>query len=45
MQALHLPAGPQVGKLLTEIALAQVEGKISTSAEALKLASQLLDIQ
>ncbi len=43
MQALQLPAGPQVGKLLTEIALAQVEGKISTSAEALKLASQLLD--
>lgn len=45
MQALQLPAGPQVGKLLTQIALAQVEGKISTSAEALKLASQLLDIQ
>lgn len=45
MQALHLPAGPQVGQLLTEIALAQVEGKISTSAEALKLASQLIHRQ
>lgn len=45
MQALHLPAGPQLGKLLTEIALAQVEGKISTSAEALELASQLANTQ
>jgi len=45
MQALQLPAGPLVGKLLTEMALAQVEGKISTSAEALQLASQLLDTQ
>lgn len=45
MQVLHLPAGPQLGKLLTEIALAQVEGKISTSAEALELASQLADTQ
>ena len=44
MQALQLPPGPQIGKLLTAIALAQVEGKISTSAEALELASQLVDI-
>ena len=44
MQALQLPPGPQVGKLLTEIALAQVEGKIFTPAEALQLASQLLNI-
>lgn len=45
MQALQLPPGPQVGKLLTDIALAQVEGKISTPTAALKLASQLLDTQ
>ncbi len=44
MQALQLPSGPQVGKLLIEIAIAQVEGKISTPAEALQLASQLLDV-
>ena len=44
MQALQLPPGPQIGELLTAIALAQVEGKISTSAEALELASQLVDI-
>lgn len=42
MQALGLPAGPQVGRLLTEIALAQVEERISTSAEALELASLLV---
>jgi len=42
MQTLQLPSGPQVGKLLTEIALAQVEGKISTSAEAFQLASRLV---
>jgi len=43
MQALQLPPGPQVGKLLTEIALAQVEGKISTPAAALQLASLLVN--
>jgi tRNA nucleotidyltransferase (CCA-adding enzyme) len=44
MQALHLSAGPQIGKLLTEVAIAQVEGQISTTAEALELAAQLIDI-
>lgn len=43
MQALQLPAGAQVGKLLTEIHVAQAEGKVSTSVEALKLASELVD--
>jgi tRNA nucleotidyltransferase (CCA-adding enzyme) len=43
LQVLQLPSGPQVGKLLTEIVLAQVEGKISTPTEALQLASQLVN--
>ena len=43
MQALNLPAGPQIGSLLTEIQLSRIEGKISTSAEAIAFASQLLD--
>ena len=42
MQALHLSAGPQVGKLLTEVAIAQVEGQISTATEALELAAHLV---
>lgn len=42
MTALQLQPGPQVGQLLTEIALAQVGGEISTPAEALQLASQLV---
>ncbi len=45
MQALRLPAGPQVGQLLTAIQLAYIEGKISTPAQALQLASQLVDTQ
>ncbi|MFH7030821.1 MAG: CCA tRNA nucleotidyltransferase [Heteroscytonema crispum UTEX LB 1556] len=40
--ALEIPASPLVGKLLTEIAVAQIEGKISTTAEALELARQLV---
>jgi tRNA nucleotidyltransferase (CCA-adding enzyme) len=40
--ALNVPASPLVGKLLTEIAIAQIEGKISTAAEAIELARQLL---
>ncbi len=43
MQALQLPSSPLVGELLNAIALAKVEGKISTPAEALQLASQLLN--
>lgn len=43
MKALQLPAGPQVGQLLTAIQLAHIEGKISTPAEALQLAAQLLN--
>lgn len=43
MQALKIPSSPIVGKLLNDIALAKIEGKISTPTEALKFAFQLLD--
>ncbi|KAF3888113.1 MULTISPECIES: tRNA nucleotidyltransferase/poly(A) polymerase family protein [Nostocales] len=39
---LKIPASPLVGKLLTEIALAQIEGKVSTAAEAIEFAAGLL---
>ena len=45
MRSLNLPAGPQVGQLLTAIAVAQAERKISTPQEALELAAQILDTQ
>jgi tRNA nucleotidyltransferase (CCA-adding enzyme) len=41
--ALQIPASPLLGKLLTEIAVAQVEGKITTAAEAIAFARQLLE--
>jgi tRNA nucleotidyltransferase (CCA-adding enzyme) len=43
MQALEIPSSPIVGKLLNDIALAKIEGKISTPTEAIKFAFQLLD--
>lgn len=43
MRSLNLPSGPQVGKLLTAIGVAQAEGKISTPAEALVFAAQMID--
>lgn len=45
MKALNLSSSPLVGELLMQIQLAYIEGKISTSAEAIKFASQLLDVQ
>jgi tRNA nucleotidyltransferase (CCA-adding enzyme) len=42
MEFLDLPASPQVGKLLTEIQIARIEGKISTREEALNLAAKLI---
>lgn len=42
MSALNLRRGRQIGLLLTEIQIAQVEGKVSTAAEALEFAAQLL---
>jgi tRNA nucleotidyltransferase (CCA-adding enzyme) len=38
MIALKIPASPEVGRLLTEIAVAQAEGKIATAAEAIEFA-------
>jgi tRNA nucleotidyltransferase (CCA-adding enzyme) len=43
MQALHLPASPQIGKLLTEIQIARIEGKIFSREDALKFAAQLVE--
>ncbi|MEA5573222.1 CCA tRNA nucleotidyltransferase [Calothrix sp. UHCC 0171] len=40
--ALNIPASPVVGDLLTEIAIAQVEGKIATEKEAIAFARQLI---
>jgi tRNA nucleotidyltransferase (CCA-adding enzyme) len=43
IQGLHLPAGPQLGKLLIEIQLARIEGKVSSYEDALEFAAQLID--
>lgn len=42
MLALNIPASPLVGKLLTEIAVAQIEGKVSTAKQAIEFAAELL---
>lgn len=41
MQALQMPAGPQIGQLLQAIQIAQAEGKLSTPEEALQFAKIL----
>ena len=41
--ALQIPASPLLGKLLAEIAVGQVEGKITTPAEAIAFARHLLE--
>ena len=43
ISSLNIPSSPLIGKLLTEIAVAQVEGKISTSDEAIEFARKLVD--
>ncbi len=42
MEALKISPSPVVGELLNEIAIAQIEGKISTSAQAIDLAANLI---
>ncbi len=42
MQKLKIPPSPMVGELLNEIAIAQIEGKISTPAQSIKLAANLI---
>jgi tRNA nucleotidyltransferase (CCA-adding enzyme) len=44
MRSLNIPPGQQIGKVLLEIQLAQVEGKISTREEALALAAKLIQL-
>lgn len=41
--ALNIPSSPLVGKLLIEITVAQIEGRISTPGEAIALARQLIE--
>ncbi|MBE9007717.1 CCA tRNA nucleotidyltransferase [Fortiea sp. LEGE XX443] len=43
MVALNIPASPVVGELLTEIAVAQAEGKIATAEAAIEFARQILE--
>ncbi|MBD2447360.1 CCA tRNA nucleotidyltransferase [Nostoc sp. FACHB-152] len=43
MLALNIPASPVVGELLTEIAVAQAEGKIATAEAAIEFARQILE--
>lgn len=43
MRSLHLPSGRQIGQLLTAIGVARAEGRISTAAQALELARQMID--
>lgn len=42
MQALQIQPSPLVGELLNEIAIAQIEGKISTPSQAIELAATLI---
>ncbi|HLO86405.1 MAG TPA: CCA tRNA nucleotidyltransferase [Nostocaceae cyanobacterium] len=40
--SLNIPASPKIKKILTEIAVAQAEGKIATKAEAIAFAQELV---
>jgi len=42
ISSLNIPSSPLIGKLLTEIAVAQVEGKISTFHEAIEFAKKMV---
>ncbi|MEA5593014.1 CCA tRNA nucleotidyltransferase [Rivularia sp. UHCC 0363] len=43
ISSLNLSSSPLIGKLLTEIAIAQIEGKIATSDEAIEFARKLVE--
>jgi tRNA nucleotidyltransferase (CCA-adding enzyme) len=45
MQSLSIPPSPRVGQLLTELQIAQIEGKISTAESAINLAKAWLDME
>ncbi|MCP6758604.1 MAG: CCA tRNA nucleotidyltransferase [Fischerella sp. CENA71] len=42
MLALNIPPSPLIGKLLTEIAIAQIENQLTTPQQAIKLAAKLV---
>ncbi|PSF38369.1 [cytidine(C)-cytidine(C)-adenosine (A)]-adding enzyme [Aphanothece hegewaldii CCALA 016] len=42
IQCLKIPPSPKIGKLLTELQIAQIEGKITTADEAIQLAKNWL---
>lgn len=42
MAALHLRKGPQIGRLLREIQVAQAEGKVAMKADAIQFAQALM---
>lgn len=42
MRSLNIKPSPQIGNLLTEVQVARIEGKISTSQDALEFAASLL---
>jgi tRNA nucleotidyltransferase (CCA-adding enzyme) len=42
IKALHIPPSPVIGKLLTEIQIARIEGKILTQDDAIKFAKLFL---
>lgn len=43
MRSLDIPAGRQIGQLLTAIGVARAEGRIYTANQALELATQMID--
>lgn len=43
ISSLNIPSSPLIGKILTEIAVAQVEGKISTTYEAIIFARKMIE--
>lgn len=43
MRSLDIPAGRQIGQLLMVIGIARAEGRISTAAQALEFAAQMID--
>ena len=45
MESLNIPRSPRIGQLLMEIQLARVEGRIATREDALKLASDLVNVE
>ncbi|MEM7591819.1 MAG: hypothetical protein AAF383_09930, partial [Cyanobacteria bacterium P01_A01_bin.83] len=42
INSLNLPPSPLIGKLLTEIQIAQIENKISTPQQAIDFANSML---